>query len=130
MEKRNTERRKVNQAVGADRRGRGADRRRSPECGSSIRKARAAAPGGTQERRYCTKCPWQATSRQVDEARLKALTGFEMTIHGAGRQAILDLEPDFMKVAGLKLGDTLELKAVYAPGKKGSPLGWVLSKLE
>ena len=130
MEKRKTERRKVNQAVGAEHRGRAADRRRCPECGSSIRTAREPAPGGTLERRYCTKCHWQASSRQVDESHLKALTGFEMTVHGAGKKAILELEPDFMKAAGLKLGDTLELKAVYAPGRKGSPLSWVLSKLD
>jgi len=130
MEKRNAERRKVNQAVGDERRGRAADRRRCPECGSSVRSARESAPGGTLERRYCTKCKWQASSRQVDESRLKALTGFELTVHGAGKKAILELEADFLKLAGLALGDTVELKAVYAPGKKGSPLRWMLSKMD
>jgi hypothetical protein len=129
MEKRSTERRKVNQAVGSDRRGKAPDRRRCPECGSSIRTSRQAAPGGTVEKRYCTKCSWQASSRQVDESRLKALTGFEMTIHGTGLRGLLDLDPDFMRVAGLVPGDHVELKAVYAPGKKGSPLSWVLSKV-
>ena len=129
MEKRQTERRKVNQAIGAERRDRQPDRRRCPECGSSIRSSREAAPGGTRERRYCTKCPWQASTRQVDEARLKALAGFELTVQGAGKKAVLELEPDFLKAAGLKQGDTLELKAVYAPGKAGRPLSWVLSKL-
>jgi hypothetical protein len=130
MEKRNTERRKVNQAVGAERRGKAADRRRCPECGSSIRSAREAAPGGSIERRYCTKCKWQATARQVDEAKLRALTSFEMTIHGAGKKAILDLDADFLKAAHLKVGDTLELKAVYSPGKKGIPLSWILAKAD
>jgi len=81
-------------------------------------------------KRYCTKCGWQAHSRQVDEARLKALTGFEMTVHAAGKKAVLELEELFMKAAGLKAGDTVQVQAVYAPGKKGVPLSWVLKKLD
>ncbi|HTB35166.1 MAG TPA: hypothetical protein VK842_09905 [bacterium] len=130
MEKRQTERRKVNVAVGPERRDRQPDRRRCPVCGSSVRSSREGAPGGTLLKRYCTKCGWQASSRQVDEARLKALTGFEMTVHSAGRKAVLELEEQFMKAAGLKAGDTVQLQAVYAPGKKGMPLSWVMTKLD
>lgn len=130
MEKRAIERRKVNVAVGAERRDRRPDRRRCPLCGSSVRSVREPAPGGSLQRRYCTKCGWQERSRQVDEERLKALTGFEMTVHAAGRKAVLELDEDFLKAAGIRAGDSVQLQAVYAPGKKGIPLSWVLKKLD
>ncbi len=131
MEKRNRERRKVNQAVGDDKRGKAADRRRCPHCGSSIRQATEPAPGGTLLRRYCTKCSWEQRTRQIDELRLKALAGFELTLHGSMKKGVLELDADFLKASGFTPGDTLELKALYAPGKdKTSPMSWVLKKME
>lgn len=130
MEKRSRERRKVNQAIGDDKRGQSADRRRCPQCGSTVRSATEPAPGGTLLRRYCSKCSWEQRTRQIDELRLKALAGFELTVHGSMKKAIIELEPDFLKVSGLTPGDTLELKALYAPGKDKSPMSWVLKKME
>jgi ribosomal protein S27AE len=131
MEKRTRERRKVNQAVGDERRGKAVDRRRCPQCGSSVRSHAEHAPGGSLQRRYCTKCGWEEKTRQVDESRLKALAGFELTLHGSMKKAILELEPDFLKASGFTPGDTLELKAIYAPGKdKKNPISWVLKKTE
>jgi hypothetical protein len=131
MEQRSGERRKVNQAVGAERRGRVADRRRCPQCGSAVRSHTEERPGGSELTRYCTKCSWKERTRQVDEDRLKALAGFELTVHGVGRKAVLELEPDFLRVSGIRPGDTLELKPLYAPGKgKDVPLHWVLKRLE
>lgn len=130
MEQKRTDRRRVNQPVGEDRRVMGKpDRRRCPQCGSSVRQAVEHAPGGTLTRRFCTKCGWKALSRQVDEAKLKSLAGFEMTVHGSAKKALLELEPDFLKAAKLKPGDTVELKAIYTPGGK-SVLSWVLRKMD
>lgn len=131
MEKRTRERRKVNQATGEERRGKAVDRRRCPQCGSAVRSHSEHAPGGTLLRRYCTKCAWQQQSRQIDESRLKALAGFELTLHGSMKKAILELDGEFLKASGFTPGDTLELKAIYAPGKTNSnPISWVLKKLE
>jgi hypothetical protein len=129
MEKERKERRRVNQAVGKERRSSAADRRRCPQCGSSVNQSVENAPGGTLTRRYCTKCSWKTSSRQVDEARIKALAGFELTVQGTQRRAVVELEPDFLKVAGLLPGDTLELKAIYVPGTD-TVLTWVLKKIE
>jgi ribosomal protein S27AE len=123
------DRRKVNQAVGADKRLGRADRRRCPNCGSTVRQFVEAAPGGTVTRLYCTKCEWKMVSRQVDEERIKALAGFELTVHGSVKRAMLELDADFMKAAQLLPGDKLELKAIYVPGTE-TVLTWVLRKLE
>ncbi len=131
MEKRTRERRKVNQAIGSERRGKAADRRRCPQCGSAVRSNSEAAPGGSLLIRYCTKCDWQQRTRQIDETRLKALAGFELTLHGSMKKAILELDAEFLKASGFTPGDTLELKALYAPGKdKANPISWVLKKLD
>jgi len=131
MERRSLERRKVNQAVGDERRGKAADRRRCPKCGSTVRSNTEGAPGGTLLRRYCTKCGWEQRTRQIDEERLKALAGFELTLHGSMKKAILELEPDFLKASGWTPGDTIEVKALYAPGKGGkAPLSWVMKRME
>jgi hypothetical protein len=127
-ERRGKERRKVNQVVGKDMRGKAQDRRHCPECGSSVRQSMEPAPGGTLTIRYCTKCDWNQRYRQVDEAQLMALAGFEMQLQGAGKKVILELPPEFLKAAGLKATDHVELKALYTPG--GSEhFRWVLRRL-
>ena len=122
------DRRKVNQAVGAEKRRARVDRRRCPNCGSAMNQAVEKAPGGTRTRLYCTKCDFEADSRQVDEANIKALAGFEMTVQGTARHAILALDKDFLAAAKLKPGDSVELKAIYVPGTD-TVLTWVLSKM-
>ena len=130
MEKERSERRKVNQPVGAERRrASSADRRRCPKCGSSLRQAVEHAPGGTLTRIFCTKCDYKTSSRQVDEGRIKALAGFEMTVSGSSKRAYLELEGDFLKAAKIRPGDTVELKAIYTPGSD-RVLTWVLKKLD
>lgn len=123
------ERRRVNQAVGNEKRQDRPDRRRCPQCGSTVRHFVEAAPGGTVTRLYCSKCDWKAVSRQVDEERIKALAGFELTVQGSARRAVLELPPDFMKASRLLPGDKVELKAIYVPGTD-TVLTWVLSKLD
>jgi ribosomal protein S27AE len=122
------DRRKVNQAVGAEKRRARVDRRRCPRCGSAMNQAVEKAPGGTLTRLYCTKCDYEADSRQVDESSIKALAGFELTVQGSPRHAILPLPPDFLKAAQLAPGTTVELKAIYVPGTD-TVLTWVLSKM-
>lgn len=123
------DRRRVNQPVGADRRGKAADRRRCPKCGSTLRQGTENASGGTLTKAYCTKCDFKAVSRQVDETRIKALAGFEIPVQGSARRAMLQLDEDFLRAARLGPGDTVELKAIYVPGTD-TVLTWVLRKME
>lgn len=121
----------MNQPVGDDKRGKVADRRRCPQCGSGVRSHADERPGGSELTRYCTKCGWKKVTRQVDEDRMKALAGFELPVHAAGRKAVLELDKDFLRVSGIRPGDTVELKALYAPGKdKENPISWVLKRME
>jgi ribosomal protein S27AE len=129
VEKRSTERRKVNQATGDERRGKAKDRRSCPQCGSAVGSHSEPYPGGTLTRRYCTRCGWKALSRQLDESRLKQLAGLEAEIIGHASKPLLQLDKDFLKAAKLKIGDSVELKPLYTPGAKQS-LAWVLRKVE
>jgi ribosomal protein S27AE len=128
MEKSRKDRRRVNQAVGAEKRRGRVDRRRCPKCGSTMSQSVEKAPGGTMTRLYCTKCEFETDSRQVDEASFKALAGFEFVVQGTPRQPMIALDPDFLKIARLKPGDMVELKAVYVPGTE-TVLTWVFSKM-
>jgi hypothetical protein len=128
-DKRAAERRKANQVAPKERRGHKPDRRRCPDCGSSVRTLTEAFPGGTVTKRYCSKCHWKQTSRQMDVERIRSLIGFETEIHGSLKRPILELDPDLLKAAGWNLKDTLELKPLYTPGA-GQTLAFVLKKVE
>lgn len=129
MEKRKTERRKVNQAVGAERRGGAKDRRSCPQCGSTVRSHSRSILGGTVTHRYCGKCHWKAVSRQVDEERLLELAGLETEVVGTLKQPMLVLNANFLKVAKLKPGSHVELKPLYTPGASQT-LTWILKKID
>jgi hypothetical protein len=86
-------------------------------------------PGGSITRRYCTRCGWKALSRQLDEERLRLLTGSEATVVGNAKKPLLELDPTFLKAARLKVGDDLEIKPLYTPGAD-EPLTWVLKKVK
>ena len=128
MQQKKQERRKVNVATGTERRGKTKDRRRCPDCGSSVRQNAVAVSGGTRTTLYCTKCPWKLESKQVDEEKMRQLLGFEAMILGDQRKPLLELEPKFLKVAGLKPGDTMSIEPLYTPGG-GKSLAWVLKKV-
>jgi len=128
-EKRSTERRKANQIPAKEQRGHAPDRRRCPDCGSSVRSLTEAFPGGTVTRRYCSKCHWKQVTRQMDVDRVRALVGFETQIHGSAKRPVLELDPDLLKIAGWSLKDTLELKPLYTPGA-GQSLAFVLKKVD
>jgi ribosomal protein S27AE len=128
-EKRQVERRKANQVTAKEKRGHAPDRRRCPDCGSAVRTHSRAVKGGTVTRRYCSKCHWQESSRQVDTDHVQVLLGFESRIFGTAKQPLLELNPALLKAAGWSLDDTLELKPLYTPGAERS-LSFVLKKID
>src|SRR6185369_17896979 len=101
-ERRSKERRKADQVTAVERRHKAVDRRRCPECGSSIRSALENLPGGGASivRRYCTKCHWKEHAKRVDIERMRSMLGFEANIHGSAKHPILELPPEIMKAAG------------------------------
>ena len=128
-EARSKERRKAIQIAPQERRGKGADRRRCPDCGSSVRSSSEMVDGHTVTKLYCSKCQWKKVTRQVDVERMRAFIGFEAEIHGSAKKPILELDPDLLKAAGWNLKDTLELKPLYTPGA-GQSLAFVLKKID
>lgn len=130
-ERRRTERRKAVQTPATERRRVAPDRRRCPDCGSSVRSMPESIPGGGGSivLRYCTKCHWKEKSKRVDIDHVRALLGFEAEIHGNAKKPFLELSPELLKAAGWSLKDTLELKPLYTPGAEKS-LAFVLKKVE
>lgn len=129
MEQRRTERRKVNQAVGEDKRGKAKDRRSCPQCGSAVLSHSEPFPGGSITRRYCNRCGWRALSRQLDEERLRLLAGSEAAVVGTAGKPLLELSASFLKAARLKVGDHIEIKPLYTPDAE-QPLTWVMKKIK
>ncbi len=130
IRKSGADRRKVNVAVGDERRGKATnDRRRCPKCKASLQQSIESYDGGTWTLIFCTKCDYQARTKQMDEERIHDLLGFEGMIVGTTKKPLLELSPDFMKHAGLKPGDSLELKPLYTPGSKAG-MSWVIKKAE
>jgi hypothetical protein len=128
VEKRKTERRKVNQAVGDERRGSAKDRRSCPQCGSTVRSHSRSILGGSITHRYCSKCHWKAVSRQVDEETLVELAGLEAEVVGTAQRPMLQLNANFLKAAKLKIGGHVRLKPIYTPGAQAQ-LQWILKKM-
>jgi hypothetical protein len=127
MRQPSTDRRKVNVAVGDDKRGTGKDKRKCPQCHSALQTAVMPFEGGTWTTTFCTKCDYKAKSKQVDEARMKTLLGFEGMIVGTVKKPMLELDSVFLKFSGLKPGDTLEVKPLFTPGAD-SEISWIVKK--
>jgi hypothetical protein len=58
---------------------------------------------------------------------MQAVLGFEAMVLGDLRKPLLELSPKFLKLAGLKPGDTVSIEPLYAPEAKKS-LVWVMKK--
>jgi hypothetical protein len=123
------ERRLLNLPVGEERRQKSADRRRCPECGSTVRQDVQKTPEGSLTLSYCSKCEWRIQSRQLDAERVRALAGFELQVVGGPQRSHIDLEPALLKVTGWVSGDRLELKAIYTPDGE-SAFSWVVRKVD
>ena len=130
-ERRSTERRKAAQVPATERRRVAPDRRRCPDCGSSVRTSHEdiIGGGGSLVLSYCTKCQWKQRSKRVDLEHIRALLGFEAQIHGSHKRPILELSPELLRAAGWDLKDSLELKPLYTPGAPQS-LAFVLKKID
>ena len=122
------ERRKVNVPVGEERRGKAKDRRRCPDCGSALGADIRPIAGGTRTTVYCMRCDWKKESKQVDEAKLQASLGFEAMVLGNARKPLLELDPRFLKAAGIKPGDSVSIEPLYSPGGTARMV-WVVKPL-
>lgn len=128
MRKPSIDRRKVNVPVGDDKRGTGKDKRKCPQCHSSLQSSVQNFEGGTWTTTFCVRCDYRAKSRQVDEGRMKSLLGFEGMVVGTVKKPMLELDPDFLKFAKVKPGDTLEVKPLFTPGAE-SEVSWIVKKI-
>ena len=127
MSKAQPDRRKVNVPIGDEKRGKTRDNRQCPKCHSALQSSVQPFAGGTYTTTFCTKCDYSSISKQVDEDRLKATLGFEVMLLGTLKKPMLQLSPEFLKMTGVKPGDTMEITPLFTPGAKQS-LSWVLKK--
>ena len=121
------DRRRVNVAVGHDLRGSGKDKRKCPECHSALQSSVMPFAGGSWTTTFCTKCDYRVKSKQVDEGRMKQILGFEGMVVGTVKKPLLELDADFLKISGLKPGDTLEVKPLFTPGSDNE-ISWIVKK--
>jgi hypothetical protein len=128
MRKPAQDRRKVNLAVGAEKRGSARDKRKCPECHSALQTSILPFAGGTWTTTFCTKCSYRVRSKQVDEGRMKELLGFEGKIVGTAKKPLLELDQDFLKFSKLSPGDTLEVKPLFTPDGD-QVISWVVKKV-
>jgi hypothetical protein len=127
MRKPAKDRRKVNVPVGDERRGSGKDKRKCPECHSALQSSVLPFGGGTWTTTYCTKCDYRVRSKQVDEGRMRQILGFEGMVVGNAKKPLLELDPEFLKMSGIKPGDTLEVKPLFTPGSE-QEISWIVRK--
>jgi hypothetical protein len=128
MRKPATDRRKVNIATGDDKRGKGKDHRKCPECHSGLQSSVQPYAGGTWTTTFCTKCNYRVRSKQVDEGRMREILGFEGMIIGNAKKPMLELNPVFLKFSGMKPGDTLEVKPLFTPDGDAE-ISWIVKKV-
>ena len=129
MRKPQSDRRKVNVPTGDEKRGTGKDKRQCPNCHSALQSSVEHFAGGTYTTTFCTKCEYKSMSKQVDEDRMRAMLGFEAMLVGSTKKPMLELSQEFLMMADVKPGDTMELKPIFAPGST-VPLSWVIKKIE
>jgi hypothetical protein len=127
MRKPTQDRRRVNVPVGEDKRGTGKDKRKCPECHSSLQNSVQSFEGGTWTTTFCVRCSYRSKSKQIDEGRMQSLLGFENMIVGTVKKPLLELDPKFLKMSGVKPGDMLEVKPLFTPGSDQA-ISWVVKK--
>lgn len=128
MRKPSTDRRKVNVPVGDDKRGTGKDNRKCPSCHSTLQSSVQAFEGGTWTTTFCIRCDYRSKSKQINEGRMQEILGFENMVVGTAKKPLLELDPKFLKISGIKPGDTVEVKPLFTPGSK-QEISWIVKKV-
>jgi hypothetical protein len=124
---RQTDRRKLNVRMAADKRAKGGrERRRCPTCGVVLDQSVRTLAGGTVTASTCASCGWTKSSRQKDAhiLALKMVLSLGLEAHDGGLAAVIP--PELAAALKAKAGDEWILSPLITP--IGSlPMKWTLS---
>jgi hypothetical protein len=126
------ERRRVNHAVAADRRGRGTDRRRCPACpgGNSRLVTHAkAVKGGTLTTSFCYRCGFTVRSKQVNAEHAADVLSATIPTATHPDGVLLVLPAHVAKLMGLGPRAKVSLDPVLRPGSRPAA-AWELRRAD
>ena len=123
---RSRDRRQLNVSVPQDRRGKGAEKRRCPECNGALKGATRRVAGGSVLTLTCGSCSWSSSSRQTDADTLLLKLTWALSLDKKGGLLSTTLPPELSDALKLKGGDELILQPLVLPlGKE--PMKWALT---
>jgi hypothetical protein len=123
---RSQDRRQINVASPAERRGTAPERRRCPECKSALAVTRRAVAGGTVTTLSCNSCDWTQSSRQTDADLLLAKMSWSLTLEKKPGGLQLSFPAELAEALKARPGDELLLAPLTLP--VGSlPMRWALT---
>jgi hypothetical protein len=123
---RKQDRRKLNVSVPNDRRGKGQERRKCPECSGALKSTRRSVAGGSVTSFSCESCGWSSSSRQTDADLLLAKMTWSLPLEKKASGWQLPFPPELVDALKLKSGDQLVLSPLTLP--VGSlPMRWAIT---
>jgi hypothetical protein len=123
---RNKDRRQINVSTPKERRGKGSERRRCPECQGPLKESHKAVAGGTVTTLSCANCDWTHSSRQTDADILLAKMTWALVLEKKSSQLQVPFPPELAEALRIKPGDELVLSPLTLP--VGSlPMRWALT---
>ena len=119
------DRRQINKSASTERRGKKPDRRRCPDCQSSLITSLRRVAGGTVTTVRCSSCDWSRSSRQTDLKTLMAKLTWSMPLEKTSAGYSLPFPHELARSLGLKAGDEFVLEPLTSPlGKQA--MKWAL----
>jgi hypothetical protein len=123
---RGKDRRQINVKTPLDKRGTGTERRRCPDCGSSLQSSTKTVAGGSVITLSCTRCDWTHSSRTTDADVLMTRMSWALPLEKKGGGLQVAFPSELAEALKLKAGDSLLLRPLTLP--VGSlPMRWALS---
>jgi hypothetical protein len=123
---RNKERRQINVSTPKDRRGKGTERRKCPECQGALKESHKTVAGGTVTTLSCSQCDWSQSSRQTDAGILMAKMTWSLPLEKKPSGLQVPFPAELAEALRIKAGDELVLSPLTLP--VGSlPMRWALT---
>jgi hypothetical protein len=123
---RGRDRRQLNVPAVAERRGKGTEKRRCPDCNGALTQSSRRVAGGSVLTSSCAACGWSHSSRQTDADTLLLKMSWSLQLERKSGLLSASFPPELTEALGLKAGDQLLLSPLVLPlGKEA--MKWALT---
>jgi hypothetical protein len=127
-QRKSSDRRQVNAATPAERRGTGSERRRCPDCKGPLTQSKKTVATGSVTTLSCKNCDWTQSSRQSDADLLLAKMTWALLIEKKSAGLQVSFPSELADALKAKAGDELMLSPLTLP--VGSlPMRWAITLL-